>query len=46
MKLSIFDRDRGNRLHLDRQKVYDLDSGKIRVNSEGLLPMGGEKSKK
>ena len=39
----IFDQNGKNGLHLDRQKAYDLELRKIRVKSEGLLPMVGEK---
>ena len=46
VKINDFLSKRKNRLHLDRQKAYDLDPAKIRVKSEGLLPMVGEKVKK
>ena len=44
--MMIFNRKRKKRVHLDRQKAYDLELRKIGVKSEGLLPMVGEKSKK
>ena len=46
MDINYCDQNVKKRLHLHRQKAYDLDSGKIGVKSEGLLPMVGEKSKK
>ena len=46
MKIDDFGQNVKNGLHLDRQKAYDLELRKIRVKSEGLLPMVGEKSKK
>ena len=43
--MMVFDRNDKNGLHLDRQKAYDLEFEKIRVKSEGLLPMVGENEK-